>query len=493
MSDSPRARLLAAQRALAIEPGEWRHRLETVAALRLLGRDAEALQAIRDCARAHPGVGSVFTTLGHVEAARGASDLAARAFARAVELDPTDLDASLRLGTTRFRIGDVAGAEAPLRAAFALDPSDSRVRIALAGFCLRNRASAEARVLLEPLLDGEPTVEFASSWAQVCLAEGCPADALPTLHAARLASPGSALLAFAAGDVLDHLGEHAAAYASYDQGNRLMGRNWDPDAHARRVDALLDAYDSDVIAAAARSRERSEDVVLIVGMPRSGTSLLEQALACHPGIGGGGELDLLRRLSLRLSAALGHRGAWFMRPLDVHADVLDQLSGAYRAELVRRTGSSALRIDKTPDNVFHLGLAHLVLPGVRVLHVTRDPVDTGWSCFRQAFGDGLAWSRSLPHIAAYRASVDTAMTHWATVLPEAPFEVRYTDIVQRPEATLRQVLAFLGQPWDPAVLRPHESRRLVTTASHGEVQSPLHARSVGRAMPYQPWLGPLSG
>jgi hypothetical protein len=365
--------------------------------------------------------------------------------------------------------------------------------IALASVCLRVHAAPEAVALLTPLLGGAPSPELVSTWARACLAVGRPEDALGPLAAARRAHPSDPLLCFAAGDVHDRLDRHQDAFHCFDEGNRAMGRGWDVAAHAARVDETLAAFDGPALLASARAQADGSGVVLVVGMPRSGTSLLEQALACHPAIAGGGELDLLRRLGLRLSAALGTPGRCFSRPRDVSAAIYDQLAAPYLDELARRAGAAPLRIDKTPDNALHLGLAHLVLPGVRVLHVVRDPVDTGWSCFRQAFGDGLAWSRELEGIAAYRRDHERAMAHWSSVLPESPYTVRYADLVAAPEATLRGVLAFLGQPWDPAVLRSHESDRLVATASHAQVQEPLHQKNMGRSTPYRGWLGPLIG
>jgi hypothetical protein len=486
-----RARLRDAQIRLGQDPTSWADRLEVVAALQALGREPEAHEAARDAAGRHPGVGAVHLVVGRVEAERGAADLAERAFLRATERAPELAEAWLRLGTTRFRRGDIRGAEAPLRRAQGLAPDAPAPRIALASVCLRVRAAPEAVALLAPLLVGAPGPELGSTWARACLAVGRPEDALAPLSAARHAHPGDPLLCFAAGEVHDRLGQHDAAFQAFDEGNGAMGRGWDAAAHAARVDTTLTAFDGPMLAAAARSQADGRGVVLIVGMPRSGTSLLEQALACHPAIAGGGELDLLRRLGLRLSAALGSPGRWFSRPGDVSAAVYDQLATPYLAELARRAGPAPLRIDKTPDNALHLGLAHLVLPGVRVLHVVRDPVDTGWSCYRQAFGDGLAWSRELDGIAAYRGDLERAMAHWGEVLPEPPRTVRYADLVGAPEQTLRGILGFLEQPWDPAVLRPHESGRLVATASHGQVQEALHQRNVGRSAPYRGWLGPL--
>ncbi|MEC7948024.1 MAG: sulfotransferase [Myxococcota bacterium] len=486
-----RAQLVAAQTRLGRDPSAWRAWVEVVEALRMLGRDEEARQAAREAVRLHPEIGDLWVVLGHAEAARGAMARAETAFESATQRTPDLVEAWLRWGTIRFRRGDIAGAEAPLRRAFALAPDLAIARIALAGLCLRVRKADEAIGLLEPILDEDPTPELVSTWARACLARHRPADAQAALLQARHRHPGHPLLCFAAGAVHDRLGEHAEAFSAFEMANSAMGSSWDSAAHAARVDGVLAAFDGVTLRRAARAGVDGSGVVLIVGMPRSGTSLLEQALACHPGIAGGGELDLLRRLGLRLSAALGSAGQWFQRPADVTGEVYDQLARPYLEELSRRAGAGALRIDKTPDNALRLGLATLVLPGVRVLHVVRDPVDSGWSCFRQAFGDGLAWSRSLQDIAAYRADVDRAMSHWRSVLPTPPLEVRYAELVGEPERTLRAVLGFLGQPWDPAVLRPQDNERLVVTASHGQVQEALHGRNVGRSAPYRAWLGPL--
>ena len=146
-----------------------------------------------------------------------------------------------------------------------------------------------------------------------------------------------------------------------------------------------------------------------------------------------------------------------------------------------------------PDNYLQLGLAAQMLPGSRVIWVRRDPLDVGWSCFRQPFGPGLAWSCSLEHLRAYYRDHLRLMAHWRAVLPLPMHELWYEDLVRQPEAELRRALDFLDLSWDPACLAFHRSERLVTTASHAQVQEPLDARYVGRAAPYRGWLGGLEG
>jgi hypothetical protein len=233
------------------------------------------------------------------------------------------------------------------------------------------------------------------------------------------------------------------------------------------------------MAALARGSSTSELPTLIVGMPRSGTTLLEQALSAHPGIAAGGELEDLRDLAREAYAG------------PITSPRLDTLAARYLGRL-RAIGPEAQRVtDKMPHNFLHLGLVALMLPRARVIHCRRDPVDTCWSCFRQHFGAGLAYTTDLAWLGAFHRSYADLMEHWRGALPLAMLEVDYEELVAQPEPTLRRVLAFLDLPWHPACLEPHKARRIAATVSRAEVQRPIHQGSVGRAAPYRPHLGPL--
>ncbi len=417
------------------------------------------------------------------------------AYERAAALAPDAALCWLRVGTIRFRRGLILDAELPLRRALALEPGASAAAVCLATVLERSRRLEEAEALLAPFIDVDiPEATVAMSWAGLQRRLERPQDALPVVEAAltaELPADQRALLLFARGDLLDELERWEPAFRSFEAANRCRGFAWDAAAHSARVDRLIRAFDSGALATAARASVGAEDIALIVGVPRSGTTLLEQVLSSHSRVGGAGELDTLRRIGQRLSRAAGAPGAWFHQPRQVDAPLLDQCAEAYRATLVQRAGACERLTDKMPDNLLQLGLAQLMIPGCRVIHMQRDPVDVGWSCFRQAFGPGLAWAGSLEDIASYQSDAARLAAHWRTVLDLPLLELRYEDLVAEPEASVRRVLGFLGLDWEPGCLQFHRSARLVSTASHAQVQRPLHRGAVGRSAPYRAWLGPL--
>jgi tetratricopeptide (TPR) repeat protein len=489
--------LARAQQALehdAADASAWR-----AAALAMLdlGREGDAQQALERLLLLDPDDADALLRLGVIHARAGRPLRAAAQLERAVVLRPDWAEAWLRLGTATFRAGRILEAEAPLRRALELDPGLWAAAVSLASVLERSRRPDEARALLAPLVDQPlPPATVAMTWAGLQRRLGAPEQALPVVQASlrtTMPAPERALLLHALGDVLDDLGRWQEAFEAFDAANRGRGFPWDAAAHSVRVDRLIDAFSHRALAGAARAGCDTSRAVLIVGLPRSGTTLLEQLLSSHSQIAGAGELDTLRRIGQRISRAAGAPGQWFHQPLAVDRDLLDQCATAYLGALEQRAGAAPLITDKMPDNFLQLGLAALMLPGCRVIHVARDPVDSGWSCFRQPFGPGLAWSCSIADIAAYQADHARIMTHWRAVLALPVLELRYEDLIGQPEASLRRVLGFLGLDFEPACLAFHRSERLVTTASHAQVQQPLHGRAVGRAQPYLPWLGPLLG
>ncbi len=421
---------------------------------------------------------------------------AEEAYRRAAELEPDTALPWLRLGLVRFRRELIRQAEAPLRRALELEPGSVVATVSLATVLERCRRLPEAEALLAPFVEGrQPPASAAMTWAGLQRRVGRPEAGLEPLRAAlRHSPPGPqrGLLLFALADSLDALGRWEPAFDAFRQANLERRFPWDAADHGARVDRLIQSFSAQALASAPRAGVDSSRAVLIVGMPRSGTTLLEQVLSSHGHVAGAGELDTLRRVGLRLSLALGAPKQWFQQPRQVTADLLDQGARIYLDALAVRGGGAARITDKMPDNFLQLGLAAQMLPGCRVIHMRRDPVDAGWSCFRQAFGPGLAWSGSLEDIAAYHKDYQRLMDHWVQVQELPIVELRYEDLVSEPETSVRRVLGFLDLPWEPGCLDFHRSERLVATASHAQVQQPLHRRAVGRAAPYSPWLSALS-
>ncbi len=288
-----------------------------------------------------------------------------------------------------------------------------------------------------------------------------------------------ARMAFALGKILDDTHRFDAAFQAYRLGNRLLGPCYDEAAHAR-YDAALRAAIPGPVSPLPGASERP--VLLVVGMPRSGTTLLERFLTRHLAIASVGERPWLRkaledsgrfpagweRLSAEARLASGHR---------------------YLAHLPT---APQWILDKTPLNGFFAGPARQVLAGMKVIFCRRDPMDVGLSCFFQCFTHGHEYSRDLHHLGLFMRRYLDLLGYWRARLPlERWLTVDYEDLVTAPEPTLRRVLDFLDLPWEPACLDHRGGEGVVTTASQWQVRQPLYTHSIGRWRHYARWLGPL--
>jgi Flp pilus assembly protein TadD len=303
-------------------------------------------------------------------------------------------------------------------------------------------------------------------------------------------------LFFALAGAQDVRGEHEAAWTSLVAGNALKHRlltQGDPTNQPHRVardhqvsiDRVRDLFTPKFIAANAGQGDKSASPIFIVGMPRSGSSLIEQILASHPHTQGLGESGAL------WSAMAGR----FPYPPDAprEADHFRAVARRYLESQRRRGWAGRTRlIDKTLDNHLHVGMIHLMFPSATILHVVRDPVDTGLACWRQLFANGNETLYALEEIAAEQLRYRAMMDHWGAVLPGRVTVVSYEDLVADPERRIRQLVSgSCALPWVEACLRFHETRRPVATASVDQVRQPIFTSSVDRWRRYETQLQPL--
>ncbi|MCA9310701.1 MAG: sulfotransferase, partial [Phycisphaerales bacterium] len=231
--------------------------------------------------------------------------------------------------------------------------------------------------------------------------------------------------------------------------------------------------------------------VFIVGMPRSGTSLVEQIIDCHPRAHGAGELSAIRQMVVNMYHRL-KTDRFFPDYLDmVDADLLTEFGGAHLRELLSLAPGAARIVDKAPGNFVNLGLIAQLYPRARVINCQRDPRDSCLSCYFKSFTFGLQFSNSLESLGRYYNDYERLMAHWHTALDLPILDVQYEDTVKDVETAARRIIDFLGLPWDDACLRFHESDRQVNTASYEQVRQPIYDSSVGRYRPYEAHLKPL--
>jgi tetratricopeptide (TPR) repeat protein len=318
---------------------------------------------------------------------------------------------------------------------------------------------------------------------------------------AELAAPGLSRedlfhLHFALGKAHDDSSEPEPAFRHYAEGNRLRREliGYDADQTRRSVDRSTTIFTPAFFAKRAGWGSPAPDPIFILGMPRSGSTLLEQILASHAEVEGTMELPDIPALVKRLSARTrkSQESAYPEILADLEPDALRALGDEYleRARIHRRTAKPFF-IDKMPNNWAHIGLIHLILPYARIVDARRHPLDCGFSNFRQHYARGQGFSYSLEDMGRYYSDYVRLTAHFDRVLPGRVHRVIHERLIDEPEREVRALLDALGLPFDPACLRSHENKRAVRTASSEQVRRPINRDGVGQWRAYEAHLGPL--
>ena len=316
------------------------------------------------------------------------------------------------------------------------------------------------------------------------------------LARADLAEDDRLHLHFALGKALEDQTLDAEAFAHYREGNALRRRAiaYDADetsAHVVRSKAL---FTPKFFAARAGQGCAAPDPIFVVGLPRSGSTLVEQILASHPEVEGTMELPDIASIARRLGGERrpGEAPAYPEVLADLAPEQLKALGEEYleRTRVQRKTGRP-LFIDKMPNNFAHVGLIHLILPRAKIVDVRRHPLGCGFSGFKQHFARGQGFTYDLTDLGRYYADYVALMAHFDAALPDRVHRVIYERLVEDPEPQVRRLLAYCGLDFDPACLRFHETARPVRTASSEQVRQPLNRDGLDQWRRFEPWLGPL--
>lgn len=299
------------------------------------------------------------------------------------------------------------------------------------------------------------------------------------------------LLSFAAGKICDDQHDHAAAFEYYQQGNKLHDAQFDPVQHREAVEDLISVCNQSFFDQRRGCGNPSEVPIFVVGVPRSGTSLVEQVLASHPAVHGAGELYDLHAIGKTLPQHTPKGEAFPICLPDLEPGLFAKFGDAYLRR-IRTLDQRADRIvDKMPGNYLLLGLIALLLPQARIIHCRRDPLDTCLSCYFQFFSQGVPYAYNLEHLGFYYGTYLKLMEHWRKTLPVPMLEIEYESLVHEHEATCRRLIEFCGLEWDDRCLEFHKAERPVHTASNWQVRQPLYSSSIGRWRRYEKHLGPL--
>lgn len=485
--------------ALDIAPHHVAARLSFGNALLRAGQVADAVTAYKgvlelqpDLAEGHFNLGNAWQLLGRLEEAAGA-------YNRALQLKPDYAKAYNNLGNTLRTLG---------RLEEALETYDRAISRRTAGFeaALENKALllkalgrlAESLQATDQALELDP--HSVAAWhirAQLkkFTATDPEIEAMEAVLASRdpqLCLEDRVRLRFALGKAWLDVSNAERAFEHLHEGNRLKRATltYDAESTGRWMREIAGTFTPALMARLAGAGDSTQAPVFIVGMPRSGTTLMEQILASHPDVHGAGELTLLRDLvaDIAVGAPEGYPHLFArLQPQD-----LAPVGRGYAERLCALAPGRKRVVDKEPLNFLYCGLIHLILPNARIVHCRRNALDTCLSCYTKPFVGELGFAYDLRELGLYYRHYEMLMAHWRAVLPPERFmEVDYETLVEDLEGQGRRLTDFCGLEWNEACLTFHQTRRHVLTASAAQVREPLYRSSVGRWKSYACYLEPL--
>ncbi len=416
----------------------------------------------------------------------------------ALALNPRMTDAWLGRGAALASLNRQDDAFAAFQQALAIDPNLAGAHNGI-GNTLRDlgRLDAAREAYLKALAIEPRHGEFLYHYANIkrVTAGDAQLAAMKALAADGTASPDDRMYAhFALGKAYADIADHERAFAHWLRANALKrGRiDYDEAAMAARFEAIEETFTPALIAEKSGHGDPSAVPIFVLGMPRSGTTLVEQILASHPDIHGAGELVFLDEILGAVPDASGRMAPYPQYVAGLDGRAIRQFGARYAAALSRLAPGATRVTDKMPGNFFFVGMIHLALPNAKIVHTVRNPVDTCLSCFSNLFSGAMDFTYDLAELGRHYARYQRLMAHWRRVLPPGTIlDVRYEDVVADLEGQARRLLDHCGLAWDDRCLAFNETARPIRTASASQVRQPIFGHSVERWRVYEKELAPL--
>ena len=473
--------------AVSSHPENAMARTNLAVALRHLGELASAEQQCLEAIALDQSYAEAHNALGNVRLQLGDIPGAIKTFEAAVQRRDAYPEARANLAGARFKAGDFKGAEEGYLDVLERHPTFAEAAAGLGVVLLSQGRIEDATRRFRRAV--EIRSSMGEAWMNIVDAQGADVndEDLKIIRErsidARLPEEDRIAFLFALGAAEDKRRNYAEAASAYNDGNARRRRlsetgdtTFDGDLFDAEINSVISILDSTTIKQLEGQGDAEAEMIFICGMPRSGTTLVEQMIARHPSVNGAGEVDILSGLPDNY-------------PDDVRGLTGDQirvLSDTYLARLPMMPRDGQMVTDKTPQNVFFLGLIQILFPKAKIIHCHRDRRDTGLSCYFQNFrASGLDWASSIEDINRYTNAEERIMEHWRDTLSINIHEVAYEDVVKDLEGEGRKLIEYLGLNWNDVVAKPHEATSTVLTSSNWQVRKPLYSTSVGRWNHYE--------
>lgn len=424
------------------------------------GRPQDAHEDVRVLVRQNPGNEGPLRLLGATLNALGDYEQAAKLYEKLLKSKPREAPTWLTYGHTLKVLGRVEQCVAAYRKCIEIEPAFGEAYWALANI-KPHRFSDDDVTQMRALLES-----------------------------ASLSPQARISVNYALGKALEDRKDADASFAAYAEGASLLSKQspYDPSDLSAFVAKSRALFTPAFLAARAGQGDPVRDPIFIVGLPRSGSTLIEQILASHSQVEGTSEL---RDLNV-IADSLGVRGSYLDAISALDGDALKALGARYieTTRVYRKLGRPFF-INKLPGDFRHIGLIRLILPNAKIIDARRDPMACGWSCFKQFFARGSTFSNNLEHIGRYYADYAALMAHYDAVAPGAVHRVIHDDLVRDPETHIRALVAYCGLEFEDACLRPHETKRPIRTPSAEQVRQPISASGLEAWRAYEAHLAPL--
>jgi len=517
--------VLSLRRALHLRPDNVDAYRNLGNVLLALGDYAGASECYQRVLTLSPLDVDALNSLGTVVRSIGRRREAIPLYQRAIEIDPHRVDSHWNLGTVLFELRRIDEAMAHYLHVLTLNPNYAPAHLSM-GLALRQKRRPkdalisckaalridpdyvealslfgelqadsghfdEANVLFQRAIAIKPDFSFA--YFSIATHRKMTKQDVPWCHAVNslLAAPLSLSneihLRYALGKYSDDIQDYDSAFENYRLANDLTqryGLSFDPQKLTKTIDHTLQSFNREFINRQPANASGSEIPVFVVGMPRSGTSLIEQILASHPSVFGAGELPYWEN-ALRLYREAEVNGG-------IDSEFLRRVAIDYINLLTTSSGQALRVVDKMPANFLYAGLIHSIFPQARIIHIQRHPIDTCLSIYFQNFFGMGPYSNTLEDLAHYYTEYIRITDHWRSILPASNWlDVPYEELITEQETWSRRMVEFMGLPWDARCLDFHRTQRVVITASKWQVRQKVHSSSIGRWRHYEQYVGPL--
>lgn len=448
---------------------------------RVLELDKQCIPALTNLGRAYIHIGNL--------------DAATSLLHQAVTIKPDFVDANIELAKAYRQQGRYADALKYLDIALKLDPSCRTASISKAGVLEMTGDIDAAQSIIKPLIEDGQNSDAASVYFDLSQHTGEREQAVHLIENILNSDTGNRHshppLHFRLGKYYDKKNDYDTAFRHFLLANDLTNKSYNIDAARLEFDSIRQTYNQDFIRAMPRSSSTDDYLIFIVGMPRSGTSLVEQIFASHPDIHGAGETDRLRVTSELLSSRFSNNNYPGFIP-QLSTLILDKTAAELKQKYSMSAGDKKYITDKMPHNFLYIGLILQIFPESHIIHCTRNPLDTCLSCFSSAFGTNYHdYTHDLKTLGIYYGLYQQLMTHWTSVFPGKIYEVSYSALIENQEDISKQMLAHCNIPWNEQCLDFHKSSRIVNTVSYNQVRQPIYKSSVDRWKNYDKYLESL--